>query len=239
MPPERDIDRMQQKGMTDIKKTYTKGRKKGRMSLKEREALTTALPMIRLSPDTVFDKAEVFGREAPLYLEIGFGDGTFLFKKALNAPQCDFIGIEIYLTGIAKLLIKLISKDKPAALSLTNIRVFNADARDVLTNIPENSLDGIYILFPDPWPKKRHHKRRLINAEFAAILFSKLRTKGFAIAATDSGEYAAEIERSFLSAGFMLDNNELPDVEKTVYALKATEKKTELKCYKFINPKQA
>lgn len=220
--------------MRDRKKTYPKGRKTGRMSLKEREALTTVLPMIRLSSETALNKTEVFGRETPLYLEIGFGDGKFLFQKASNAPQCDFIGIEIYLTGIAKLLTKLISKDTPEALSLTNIRIFNEDARDVLTNIPADFLDGIYILFPDPWPKKRHHKRRLINTEFASILFSKLKTNGFVIAATDFGEYATEIENSFLSAGFMIDSNALPDIEKTAYALKASEKKSELRIYRFV-----
>ncbi len=220
--------------MIDVKETQTKGRKFGRMSRREHDSLITLLPIVRLSTESVLDKADVFGREAPLYLEIGFGTGTFLCEKAVAAPQFDFIGIEIYVTGIAKLL-TLISKDNTAALSITNVRVFNKDARSVLiNNIPPDSLDGAYILFPDPWPKKRHHKRRLINHEFAGILLSRLKAEGSVFIATDSQNYAGEIESSFMSAGFVADRQELSDIDNTTYALKAAKENRQLRMYRFI-----
>jgi len=221
--------------LTDIRKTHTKGRKFGRMSRREHDALISILPMVKLSTESVLDKKDVFGREAPLYLEIGFGTGAFLFDRAVRAPQHNFIGIEIYVTGIAKLLVNFISKDNPAVLSVTNVRVFNKDARSVLiNNIPSDSLDGAYILFPDPWHKKRHKKRRLINPEFAGILFSRLKGEGPVIVATDSEDYAAAIESSFISAGFRLDSEDLSDVDKTTYALKAIKENRELRIYRFV-----
>lgn len=219
----------------DIKKTYTKGRKFGRMSRKEHEALSTILPVVKLGTESIMDKTTVFGREAPLYLEIGFGSGAFLFENAARAPQHDFIGIEIYVTGIAKLLVNLISNDNQATRPVTNLRVFNKDAKSILiNNIPPDYLDGAYILFPDPWPKKRHHKRRLINPEFAGILFSRLKAGGTVAVATDSQDYAAAIESSFASAGFGMDIEELPDVHKTTYALKALKENRQLRIYRFI-----
>ncbi|MBI5663934.1 MAG: tRNA (guanosine(46)-N7)-methyltransferase TrmB [Nitrospirae bacterium] len=171
-------------------------------------------------------------------MEIGFGSGAFLLEKAVSAPQHDFIGIEIYVTGIAKLLVNLISKDNAAELSVTNVRVFNKDAKSVLiNNIPPGSLDGAYILFPDPWHKKRHHKRRLINPEFAGVLSSRLRAGGSVVVATDSQDYAAEMESSFISAGFVSDSEELSDVDRTTYALKALKEERPLKVYRFVRGK--
>lgn len=216
-------------------KTRTTGRKCGRMSKAGRSALSTILPLIRLSTESVMDKADVFGREAPLYLEIGFGTGAFLSENAAASPQHDFIGIEIYVTGISKLLVNLISQEDPAALSIANVRVFNKDARSVLeNNIPPDSLDGVYILFPDPWPKKRHNKRRLINPEFAAILFHRLKAQGSIVVATDSVEYAAEIESAFASAGFVTEGEDLSDISRTAFALKAAKDNRQFKRYRFV-----
>lgn len=221
--------------LIDIKKTYTKGRKFGRMSRREHNALIAILPMVKLCTESVLDKKDIFGREAPLYLEIGFGNGGFLLEKAVSAPQHDFIGIEIYVTGISKLLVNLVSTDNPDALAVTNVRVFNKDARSILlNNIPPDILDGAYVLFPDPWPKKRHKDRRLINPEFAGILFSRLRAGGAVIAATDSKDYAKEIESSFLSAGFVAGSEDLSDIDKTTYALKAVKENRQLMIYRFV-----
>lgn len=218
-----------------LMRTRTTGRKTGRMSKRGRNALSTILPLIKLSTESVMDKADVFGREAPLFLEIGFGTGAFLSEKAAAAPQHDFIGIEIYMTGIAKLLLNLISHDDPAALAVTNVRVFNKDARSILTdNIPPDSLDGVYILFPDPWPKKKHHKRKLINPEFAAILLPRLKAHGSVVVATDSEDYAAEIERSFASAGFVIEGEDLSDISRTAFALKAIKENRGFKRYRFV-----
>jgi tRNA (guanine-N7-)-methyltransferase len=219
----------------DSTETRTKGRKFGRMSQRERDALAAILPIVKLSTECVMDKTDVFEREAPLYLEIGFGTGAFLLERAVSAPQHNFIGIEIYVTGIAKLLVNLISKDNPTVLSVTNVRVFNKDAKSVLiNNIPPDSLDGAYILFPDPWHKKRHNKRRLINPEFAGVLFSRLRAGGSVIVATDSQDYAAKIESSFISAGFGSDSEALSDVDRTTYALKAIKENRQLRIYRFV-----
>jgi len=219
----------------ELKETYTKGRKFGRMSRREHDALRTILPMVKLGTESVLDKKATFGREAPLYLEIGFGNGGFLLEKAATTPQHDFIGIEIYVTGISKLLVNLVSRDNPDALAVTNVRVFNKDARSILLhNIPPDFLDGAYVLFPDPWPKKRHKDRRLINPEFAGILFSRLKSGGAVVAATDSQDYAVEIESSFISAGFVSDRQDLSDIYKTTYALKAAKENKQLSVYRFI-----
>lgn len=219
----------------NVRKLRTTGRKSGRMSKAGRSALSTILPLIKLSTESVMDKVDVFGREAPLYLEIGFGTGAFLSEKAATAPQHDFIGIEIYVTGIAKLLVNLISQEDPTALSMTNVRVFNKDARSVLVNnIPPDSLDGVYILFPDPWPKKKHFKRRLINPEFAAILFPRLKAQGAIVVATDSVEYAAEIESAFASAGFVIEGEDISDISGTAFALKAAKDNRQFKRYRFV-----
>ncbi|MEW6601260.1 MAG: tRNA (guanosine(46)-N7)-methyltransferase TrmB [Nitrospirota bacterium] len=219
----------------ETKKTYTKGRKKGRMSRREHDALASILPLVRLGTESVMDNADVFGREAPLYAEIGFGTGAFLFEKAVNTPQHNFIGIEIYVTGIAKLMVSLMRSDDPTGLSVNNLRVFNKDARSVLVNnIPPESLDGVYILFPDPWHKKRHNKRRLINNEFAGILYSRLKAEGFVTVATDSKDYAAEIESAFISSGFAADMQSFSNIDTTTYALKALKENRELRMYRFI-----
>lgn len=221
--------------LLDIKKTHTKGRKFGRMSRREHDALRTILPMVKLSTEPVMDGTEVFGREAPLYLEIGFGNGGFLLEKAVTTPQHDFIGIEIYVTGISKLLVNLVSTDNPDALAVTNVRVFNKDAMSVLiNNIPPGSLDGVYILFPDPWPKKKHKKRRLINPELAVILFSRLKTEGYVVVATDKQDYAEDIERAFISSGFRAVMEGPSEIDKTTYALKAAKGNKQLSVYRFI-----
>ena len=220
---------------TAFRETETKGRKSGRMSVSERHALDTILPMVRLSPDSLINKREIFGREAPVFLEIGFGCGTFLSEKALNTPENDFIGVEIYKPGIAKLLKTLVNSEDPENLHINNVRIFNHNARHVLMdNIPYNYLDGAYILFPDPWPKTRHHKRRLIDPDFTTLLSSRLKPEGFVIVGTDHQEYAREIEHAFDSAGFTIDAKGVPDALKTAFALKALKKKRVIKTYKFI-----
>ena len=127
----------------------------------------------------------VIADNVPLTLEIGFGNGENLFALAKNNLDQNFIGIEVYRPGIANLLALL--KTSP----LNNIKIYNEDAVLVLQqSIPNNSLDKVLILFPDPWPKKRHHKRRIIQAEFIATLQNKLKPKGVLHIATDCADYA-------------------------------------------------
>jgi tRNA (guanine-N7-)-methyltransferase len=131
---------------------------------------------------------KTFGRNAPLVLEIGFGMGLTLFNSAKKYPEHDFIGIEVHQPGIVALLAQLKTQ------ALNNIRIINADAVMVLEQcIPDNSLEQVLIFFPDPWPKNRHHKRRLIQPEFIALLQKKLKSKGILHIATDWEDYANHI----------------------------------------------
>jgi tRNA (guanine-N7-)-methyltransferase len=221
--------------LTGFSDTKTKGRKAGRMSTSERDAFDRLLPVVGLNPQRLLDRKKAFGREAPLFLEIGFGRGTFLLEKACLVPENDFIGIEIYRPGIAKLLKGLAGMDGSEGLSINNLRVYNHNAANVLIDcIPENSLDGVYILFPDPWHKTRHRKRRLINHQFCSLLLSRIRSGGSAVVATDHMEYAAEIERAFDTAGFMLESKNISDIWTTAYALKARESNSGFSTFRFI-----
>jgi tRNA (guanine-N7-)-methyltransferase len=125
-----------------------------------------------LSPTPVDWSAE-FGRDAPLGLEIGFGMGGALLEWAAACPHWNLLGIDVYQPGIGALLLGVESAE------LTNLRVIEGDARLAVAHaIAPESLDEVRIFFPDPWPKKRHHKRRLIQADFARLLVSRLRRGG-------------------------------------------------------------
>ena len=128
----------------------------------------------------------LFGRvESKKILEIGFGMGETTAKIAQTLPDCDFLAAEVHTPGVGALL-KLIEE-----LALTNIRIIQHDVVEVLQNmLADASLDGVHIFFPDPWHKKRHHKRRLIQAEFVKLLCAKLKVGGYLHVATDWQEYA-------------------------------------------------
>jgi tRNA (guanine-N7-)-methyltransferase len=132
------------------------------------------------------DLNQIFGRiDSKKIFEIGFGMGESTAKIAQTLPDCDFLAAEVHTPGVGALL-KLVEE-----LALTNIRVIQHDVVDVLQNmLADNSLDGVHIFFPDPWHKKRHHKRRLIQAEFVKLLCSKLKTGAYIHVATDWQEYA-------------------------------------------------
>ena len=130
----------------------------------------------------------VFGRHAERVLEIGFGNGEALRRAGVDDPERDFIGIEVHRPGVGRLLNAL------AADGSSNVRVYCFDAVEILRHdIADASLGEIRIWFPDPWPKKRHHKRRLIQPEFAALLVAKLRPGGLLHLATDWQEYAEQM----------------------------------------------
>jgi len=138
--------------------------------------------------EALLQPATVFGREAPLVLEIGSGMGETTAQIARERPDTDFIAIEVHSPGIGSLL-KLIEKEQ-----LKNVRVIRHDALEVLENmIPDGLLAGIHLFFPDPWPKKRHHKRRLVQPAFAALAMRKLAAGGYLNAATDSEDYESQI----------------------------------------------
>ena len=126
------------------------------------------------------------------YLEIGFGFGDFLFKNAKNNPEILFIGCEPHINGVVNLLAKL--QDDP----LPNLKIFVGDNRLLLSKIHGKIFDKIYIIFPDPWPKLKHHKRRLINADFLQLLHSVTKDFGQLIIATDDNGYKEWILAEYL-----------------------------------------
>jgi tRNA (guanine-N7-)-methyltransferase len=163
-------------------------RRQGRITLAQQAALEHLWPLFGLEPAQAFKPAGAFGRDAPLILEIGFGNGESLAQMALAAPEKDFVGIEVHRPGVGHLLLKI------DELGLRNVRVYCADAVDILRGqIAENSLDGAQVFFPDPWHKKRHHKRRLINPGFVALLADRLKPGGVLHCATDWEPYAEQM----------------------------------------------
>ncbi len=135
------------------------------------------------------DFAQVFGRDAPRVLEIGFGDGDTLVEQAAAAPGADWIGVEVHRPGIGHCLLRA------EALGLGNLRVIAHDAVEVLERqVPPGSLERINLYFPDPWPKKRHHKRRLVQPAFLELAAAALAKGGTLRIATDWSSYAEHID---------------------------------------------
>jgi len=134
------------------------------------------------------DLDTLFGRQAPRILEIGIGNGTALLSMAAQDPDRDYLGAEVHAPGVGHCLLEI------ERLQLGNVRLFMEDAVGVLRNrLPDRSLSGLHLFFPDPWHKKRHHKRRLIQAPFAELLARKLTADGYFHVATDWPPYAEHI----------------------------------------------
>lgn len=176
--------------------------RQGRISPAQERALEELLPRygIVFSAQPV-DAMGIFGRSAPLVLEIGSGMGETTAAIAQARPEADFIAVEVHGPGVGSLLKKI------AELGLTNLRVIRHDANEVLDlMIGDSTLDGIHVFFPDPWPKKRHHKRRLIQSPFVALIARKLKPGGYLHLATDWEEYAEQM-LAVLSAEPLLKNS--------------------------------
>lgn len=163
-------------------------RREGRITHAQRRALTALWQRFGAEADVPLDSMALFGRRAPLVLEIGFGDGEALATMASADPMANYLGLEVHRPGIGHLLLRA------EALALTNLRVMCADAVEVLERqIPDDYLDRVQIFFPDPWPKARHHKRRLIQPSFVTLLVHKLKSGGQLHIATDCEDYAHSI----------------------------------------------
>jgi len=138
-----------------------------------------------LDPNADYDFSQVFGRTAPLIVEIGFGSGDSLAKMAAANPDKDYIGIEVHRPGVGHLMLLL------DQLGLTNVRIYCHDAIEIIERkVAGNSLAGVHLFFPDPWPKKKHHKRRIVRPSFVELLTRKLQPGGYFHAATDWQNYA-------------------------------------------------
>ncbi|HSU65124.1 MAG TPA: tRNA (guanosine(46)-N7)-methyltransferase TrmB [Burkholderiales bacterium] len=167
--------------------------RQGRTTSAQRRALEELFPKYGLpfQPETI-DSGKIFGRIAPLVLEIGSGMGETTAAIARAKPEADFIAVEVHGPGVGSLLNRI------AADGLANVRIIRHDAVEVLTRmIPDGALAAIHLFFPDPWPKKRHHKRRLVQAQFAALAARKLRPGGTLHAATDWPDYAEHMNSVF------------------------------------------
>jgi tRNA (guanine-N7-)-methyltransferase len=160
--------------------------RQGRLTVAQERAVETLLPVFGIPyAAAMLDLDAAFGRSAPKILEIGFGMGGATAQIAQANPDKDYLGVEVHTPGVGNLL-RLVQER-----GLTNLRVIQHDAVEVLRHmIADGSLDGVHIFFPDPWPKKRHHKRRLLQAEFVALLCRKLKSGGYLHFATDWEEYA-------------------------------------------------
>lgn len=151
------------------------------------------------------DLFEVFGDAKPVYVEIGCGNGEALAAMAQQHPERNYIGIEVHSPGVGHLLLKL------AAQNNTNVRICRHDAVEVLRDmLPAASLAGVYLFFPDPWHKKRHHKRRIVQTAFVQLLADKIHSGGFIHAATDWQDYAEHI-MTVLNASPELFCNQMAD----------------------------
>ena len=160
-------------------------RRQGRLTPGQQQAIDNHWDTFCLDPKLDYDFTQVFGREAPLFLEIGFGNGDSLAKMAAANPDKDYIGIEVHKPGVGHLLILLNEQN------ISNVRIYCHDAIDILEHkLPDHSLAGLHLFFPDPWHKKKHHKRRIVRPSFVELLNKKLKTGGYFHAATDWQDYA-------------------------------------------------
>lgn len=164
-------------------------RREGRLTEAQAAALEQLWPRYGIdAPDRPFIPSALFGRQAPLVFEIGFGNGDHLYARAAAEPEHDFIGAEVHRPGVGRLLQ---NADKAG---LSNLRVVRHDAVEVLdSGLPDAVLAEVVIYFPDPWHKKRHNKRRLIQPEFCALLARKLAAGGLLRLATDWAPYAGHM----------------------------------------------
>jgi tRNA (guanine-N7-)-methyltransferase len=160
----------------------------GRTTTAQQRALTELWPAYGIDSKDALDIGTIFGRSAPCCLEIGFGTGEVIAHLAETDPQRDYLGIEVHRSGVGRLLLRAEQS------GLRNLRVICDDAVEVLRDrIADDTFDEVLVFFPDPWHKKRHHKRRLIDAPFAALLAAKLRRGGTLRLATDWQDYAQQM----------------------------------------------
>jgi tRNA (guanine-N7-)-methyltransferase len=167
--------------------------RQGRTTPAQKRALEHLLPKYGLSfSEQAINPVQVFGRVAPLVLEIGSGMGETTAEIAKARPEANFLAVEVHGPGVGSLLNRI------AAAGLSNVKIIRHDALEVLEHmIPDGALAAIHLFFPDPWPKKRHHKRRMVQPEFAALAARKLAPGGVLHAATDWPDYAEHMGEVF------------------------------------------
>lgn len=190
--------------------------RQGRISPAQTRALRELLPKYGIPyRETTLDPDHVFARSVPIVMEIGFGMGEALAEHARTHPEQDYLGVEVYSPGVGSLL-NVIERER-----LLNIKVIQHDVVEVLHNmIARGSLYGMHIFFPDPWPKKRHHKRRLVNRDFVALACGRLRSDGYLHLATDWEPYAQQMF-SLLEAETTLELKQALERPRTKFEMKS------------------
>jgi tRNA (guanine-N7-)-methyltransferase len=163
--------------------------RRSHFSAAQRDAYERLMPVFGLAYSArQLDLPAIFGRSAPTILEIGFGMGDTTAEIAAAHPEQDYVGVEVHTPGVGALLKQV------EARGLSNVRVIEHDVQDVIDRqLPDGYLTGIHVFFPDPWPKARHHKRRLIQKHFVTKLCRKLRPEGYLHLATDWPDYAEQM----------------------------------------------
>lgn len=175
-------------------------RRQGRATAGQQNAIDNIWDNYCLDPEKNYNFSQVFAREAPLIVEIGFGNGSSLAAMAEANPELNYLGIEVHRPGIGHLMLLLEEK------SIKNVRIYHHDAIEILEQkIPDNSIAGVHLFFPDPWQKRKHHKRRIVRPSFIDLLYKKLMPTGYFHAATDWEHYAKEMLKT-LSASHKLVN---------------------------------
>ena len=185
------VERRQENGHREIKSFVLRGQKLKDFQIKALKEHFHDYAIV-YNQNAPMDFEAIFGNRNPVIIEIGFGMGESTLKIAKANPDKNYIGIEVFLYGFSKLLANA-SKE-----NVTNLKLMRFDAVQVLQDmVPDNSVDGFHVFFPDPWPKKRHHKKRLIQVPFATLLASKLKKGGYIYCVTDWEEYAQQMLKVF------------------------------------------
>ena len=167
-------------------------KRNGRITQGQMRSLEDNMQRYGLSSSGKYNFVEIFGNNNPVVLDIGFGNGHDLFLQAESNPHINFIGVEVYLAGIGALLKRVHDKH------LSNVRVINHDAVEIIKGcIDKDSISRVQLFFPDPWPKKKHHKRRIVQLDFLAKIYTILQNEGILHIATDVEDYALHMQDVF------------------------------------------
>lgn len=217
--------------VSNFKRIVSFARKRSSNPKKEAEVLQELLPKFAaIVPEDggilgrindVFIKPSEASRKYKSYtMEIGFGSGENIISSAKKNPEVGYIGCEVFTGGVVKLLKGMTQEN------LENIRIWHADALELIERLPNNSLNFVYILHPDPWPKKKHNKRRLIKGEFLKLLATKMADKAELLIVTDHEDYAGWINDVMpeIDSIFKRNFDNYPEIVKTKYRLKAEAK---------------
>ncbi|MFK5950876.1 MAG: tRNA (guanosine(46)-N7)-methyltransferase TrmB [Methylococcales bacterium] len=159
--------------------------RQGRATVGQQKAIDNIWDKYCLDPSQDYDFLQVFEKQSPLIVEIGFGNGSSLAAMAEANPDLNYLGIEVHRPGVAHLMLLLEEKN------ISNVKIYHHDAIEILEQkIPDHFIQGVHLFFPDPWHKRRHHKRRIVRPSFIDLLNKKLVVNGYFHTATDWEHYA-------------------------------------------------